>query len=83
VSPRHWSFIAGVRIVGERQDNDFVFNVTRDPGYQEVFFSGSWRLTPHLTPFLRVGNLLDQTYQEALGYEALTRNATGGLKFSW
>ncbi len=83
VSPRRWSFIAGVRIVGERQDNDFVFNVTRDPGYQEVFFNGSWRLTPHLTPFLRIGNLLDQTYQEALGYEALTRNATGGLKFTW
>jgi vitamin B12 transporter len=83
VSPRRWSFIAGVRIVGERQDNDFVFNVTRNPGYQEVFFNGSWHLTPHLTPFLRIGNLLDQTYQEALGYEALTRNATGGLKFTW
>jgi vitamin B12 transporter len=83
VSPRRWSFIAGVRVVGERQDNDFVFNVTRNPGYQEVFFNGSWRVTPHLTPYLRIGNLLDQTYQEALGYEALTRNATGGLKFTW
>ena len=83
VSPRRWSFMAGVRIVGERQDNDFVFNVTRNPGYQEVFFNGSWRVNPHLTPFLRIGNLLDQTYQEALGFQALSRNATGGLKFTW
>lgn len=83
VAPRRWSFIAGIRVVGERQDNDFVFNVTRNPGFEDVYFNGSLRLNAHFTPFLRIGNLLNQTYQEALGYEALTRNATGGVKFAW
>jgi outer membrane receptor protein involved in Fe transport len=83
VSPRRWSFMLGARIVGERADDDFVFGITRNPGYEEVFFNGSWRLNAHFTPYLRIGNLTNQTYQEALGYEALSRNATGGLKFTW
>ncbi len=83
MSAKRWSFMMGARIVGERADNDFVFGITRNPAYQEVFFNGSLRVNSHLTPYIRIGNLLDQTYQEALGYEALSRNATGGLKFTW
>jgi vitamin B12 transporter len=83
VSARRWSLMLGARIVGERADDDFVFGITRNPGYEEVFFNGSWRLSAHFAPYLRIGNLTNQTYQEALGYEALSRNATGGVRFTW
>ena len=34
-------------------------------------------------PRYAVDNALDEGYQEVLGYSALGRNATGGLKFTW
>jgi vitamin B12 transporter len=82
-SPRQWSFLMGARIVGERADNDFVFGVNRNPGYEEIFLNASLRVTRHFTPFVRIGNMLDETYQETLGYQALSRNAYGGLKIAW
>jgi vitamin B12 transporter len=82
-SPRRLSFLVGARVVGEKQDNDFVFGVTRNPGYEEVFLNASYQLNRRVTPFVRIGNLADERYQEALGFEALSRNAYGGLKVSW
>jgi len=32
---------------------------------------------------LRMGNLLDERYQEALGYAALSRSATGGVRLTF
>ncbi len=84
LSPRRWSFQAGAILVGERQDPDaFVFGVTRNRGYQNVYASGSFRLHKHLTPFVRAGNLLNEYYSEVLGYPALRRNIYGGLRLEW
>jgi vitamin B12 transporter len=84
LTPRRWTLAAGARIVGERPDsNFFVPGVTRAAGYDYVFVHGSWQATRHLSPFLRVGNALDERYQEALGYLALSRNATGGVRVMW
>ena len=83
LTPRRFTLVAGARIVGERQDNDYVFGVNRSPGYQYVFASGSWQATRHLEPFVRIENALDQIYQEVLGYSSLSRTAMGGLKVSW
>jgi vitamin B12 transporter len=83
LTPRRWSVIAGGRFVGERQDADFAFGINRNPAYQYVFVNASYQATKNLTPFVRIQNALDQQYQEVLGYSALTRNATGGIRITW
>jgi outer membrane receptor protein involved in Fe transport len=82
VAPRRWWFIAGACLVGERQDSDFL-GTTRNPGYQNVFAGGGYRVNNHVTPFLRVDNLLNSRYEEALGYSSLSRSVRGGLKIAW
>ena len=83
LTPRHWTLIAGARLVGERQDNDFVFGVNRNPSYHFVYADGSWQATRHLQPYARIQNALNELYQEVLGYSSLSRNATVGLRFTW
>jgi vitamin B12 transporter len=83
VTPRRWSLIAGGRAVGERQDSDYTFGVTRNPGYGTMFLSGSYAANKHFTPYLRIDNLLNERYEEVLGYTALTRSAIGGVRVAW
>jgi vitamin B12 transporter len=83
VTPKRWSLVAGGRFIGERQDADFTFGVTRNPGYQNVYASASYDLSKHLTPILRVDNLLNERYEEVLGYQALSRAIIGGLRIHW
>jgi len=84
LAPRRWSLMAGARFVGERPEDDFVFSaINRNNGYENVFVNASFRVTPHVELHVRVDNALDEAYQEVLGYSALSRNATGGLKFTW
>ncbi len=84
LSPRRWTFNAGARFVGERQEDDFVFfAINRNSSYTFVFARGSWQATRHVAPFVRVENLLNEDYQEVLGYSALSRNATGGIRLTW
>jgi len=83
LTPKRWTFVAGGRFVGERQDEDFVFGINRNPGYQNVFVNASYQATKNLAPFVRIQNALDRQYQEALGYSALSRSATGGLRITW
>jgi vitamin B12 transporter len=83
ITPKRWSFVAGGRFAGERQDADFIFGVTRNPGFENVYASGSFRATSHVTPFLRVDNLLNERYEEVLGYQALSRSLIGGVRLGW
>jgi outer membrane cobalamin receptor len=84
LAPRRWSLMAGARFVGERPEDDFVFSaINRNNGYENVFVNASFRVTPHVELHVRVDNALDEGYQEVLGYSALSRNATGGLKLTW
>jgi vitamin B12 transporter len=83
VTPKRWSLVAGGRFIGERQDADFTFGVTRNPGYQNVYASASYDLSKHLTPILRVDNLLNERYEEVLGYQALSRGIIVGLRIHW
>jgi vitamin B12 transporter len=82
LTPKHWYFEAGAYLVGERQDTD-AYGVSRNPGYQNVWASGSYRINRHVSPFLRLENLLNQSYEEALGYSALSRGIRGGVKLEW
>ncbi len=81
---RRWSFSAGARLVGLRPDSDF-YNpgITSTPAYNYVFLNGSWQATKHVEPFVRVGNALNERYQEVLGYLALSRTGTVGVRLSW
>ena len=71
MTPRRWSLLVGGRAVGERQDSDYTFGVTRNPGYGTMFLSGSYTVNKHFTPYLRMDNLLNERYEEVLGYTAL------------
>ncbi len=83
VAPRRWSLIVGGRFTGERQDADFTFGVTRNPGFENLYASASFNATSHVTPFLRGDNLLNERYEEVLGYQALSRSLLGGVRIHW
>ncbi len=82
IEPKRWWLQAGAVFMGERQDAD-MFGVTRNPGYQSVYASGSYRLNPHVSPFFRADNVLNSRYQEVLGYSCLSRTVRGGLRLDW
>jgi outer membrane receptor protein involved in Fe transport len=70
--------------VGERQDSDGVgFGVVRNPRYQKVDVGGSYAVRPSIDLMVRIENILNQRYEEALGYTALRRNALLGLNLRW
>jgi vitamin B12 transporter len=83
MTPRRWSLVLGGRFVGERQDADFTFGITRNPGYQFVYAAASYKATKHITPVLRIDNLLNQRYEEVLGYQALSRSIIGGVRLGF
>ncbi len=69
-------------LVGERADSDFVgLNLTSNPGYQRLDLRGRVRLFRGLEAFVIGENVLDEQYQEVLGYPALGRSVRGGLRF--
>lgn len=81
-TPRQFVFQAGGVMVGERQDND-LFGVTRNPGYQNVYAALSWRSPWRMSPYLRIENLLNARYHEVLGYSNLSRSLYGGVRLEW
>ena len=83
VTPKRWSLVVGGSFIGERQDADFTFGVTRNPGYQNIYASASYDIAKHFTPMLKVENLLNERYQEVLGYQALSRGILGGVRIHW
>jgi len=83
VTPKRWSLVIGGSFVGERQDADFTFGVTRNPGYENIYAAASYDLAKHFTPILKVDNLLNERYEEVLGYQALSRNILGGVRIHW
>ena len=42
LAPKRWSLVLGGRFIGERQDADFTFGVTRNPAYENIYASGSY-----------------------------------------
>ncbi|MGQ9634047.1 MAG: TonB-dependent receptor [Bryobacteraceae bacterium] len=83
VAPSRWSLQVGAVLIGERQDADYYLGVNRNPGYQNVYLSGSLRLRSGWTPFFRAENLLNSRYQEVLGYAARGRGIRMGVRWEW
>ncbi len=75
--------------LGKRRDIDPVsfarFDAQGAPiqnrGFARLDLAGSWRFNSRLTLFARVENLLNQNYQEVLGYPAYRLNFSTGLRF--
>ena len=75
-------------IVGKRRDLDPLFGSAFDPagrpffndGYAKLNASGSYRVKRPLTVFARIENLLNQDYEEVLGFPAYRLNFTAGLR---
>ena len=82
LAPRRWSLETGAVLVGERQDTDF-FGINRNSGYRNVYGALTLNQWPHLKPFVRADNLLNQRYEEVLGYSALSRAARAGVRVEW
>jgi vitamin B12 transporter len=74
--------------VGERRDINPITGARFDgsgravfnDGYVKVNASGSLMITRRLTAFSRVENLLNQDYEEVLGFPAYRLNFTAGLR---
>ncbi len=77
-------FNVNATFVGERQDSDGVgFGVVRNPGFEKVDVGTNVRLHRSLELFARVENVLNQHYEEVLGYASLPLSALAGLRVRW
>jgi vitamin B12 transporter len=81
-----WSAGLTLVYVGERADSDFVgLGLASDPSYRNPAYTRldarlRVRIAGALEAFVVGDNLLDEQYQEALGYPALGRSLRGGLR---
>ena len=72
--------------VGNRDDLSFVtFPATRMQlkDYQLLRMHARWRLTPKIDLTMRLENLLDDQYEDVLGYQAPGRAGYFGIKLKW
>jgi outer membrane cobalamin receptor len=83
VAPSRWHFQCSAIFVGERQEPADAFGVTRNPGYSNVSAGASYTIHRSVSPFVRVENVLNQRYSEALGYRNLPRGIRGGIRLAW
>ncbi|HEY9233020.1 MAG TPA: TonB-dependent receptor, partial [Blastocatellia bacterium] len=83
-----WDVTLDGSMVGRRRDIDPVTGARFDAagqaiyneGYAKLNLSGSYRLSRALRAFARVENLLNQDYQEVIGYPAYRLNFSAGLR---
>jgi vitamin B12 transporter len=84
IAPSRWSFQMTAWYFGEHQEqSDTTFGINRAPAYWGSMASGSYRLSKHVSPFLRVENVTNSRYQEVLGYNNLSRSIRGGTRLEW
>ncbi|HMV82116.1 MAG TPA: TonB-dependent receptor [Blastocatellia bacterium] len=75
--------------VGRRRDGDPVTFARFDAGgrpisnksYQRVDLAGNYRFTSRVAMFARIENLLNQDYEEVLGFPAYRLNFSAGMRF--
>jgi vitamin B12 transporter len=82
-----WGATLGVTAMGRRPDSDFLFGyippIYYAAGYARVDLGGWYAIHHHVTAYCNVGNLLNNHYNEVLGYPALHANFRTGLRFSF
>jgi len=79
---RRWAANLGGTFVGRRPDSDFEgFGFNHAAGYARLDLGGWYALTARVTAYLNVENLLNNHYNEVLGFPALTANFRAGVRF--
>ena len=81
-----WTAAWNSRFVGRRADSDFFSHfppLTSNEYHTASNLAVTLDLTPQLSAFVRIDNIFDRTYQEVLGFEALTRGITVGSRIRW
>jgi vitamin B12 transporter len=69
---------------GVRTDSDFLgLGLTRNPGYARFDMTTSYRLGHGLSLYGRAENLLNRSYQDAIGYPALGRDVHAGVRYTF
>ena len=77
-----WGGSLGGSFVGRRPDSDFLgLNIDHAPGYARIDTSGWYAVTPRITAYLNLGNVLNKHYQEVVGYPSLGINFRAGMRF--
>jgi len=74
---------------GKRRDSDPVLFSRFDPqgrpiyngGYTKIDLAGAYRFNSYISLFARIENLLNQDYEEVLGYPAYRLNFSTGMRF--
>jgi outer membrane cobalamin receptor len=80
----HYGAMIGGSFIGRRPDSDFEYpplGLTHVAGYARVDAGGWYQVERHVTLYANVENLLNQHYQEVLGYPALTASFRAGMRF--
>jgi len=77
-----WGGSLGASAIGRRPDTDFEgFGITHAAGYA-LLDLGVWReINRHITAYANAGNILNQHYNEVVGYPAITANFRAGFRF--
>jgi vitamin B12 transporter len=81
-------------LVSRRDDSDFLFdsdfgpnmllpNRNLDGAYQRLDLSGGYQVTPRLSVYTDIQNLLSEHYAEAFGFPALPFTFRSGIKISF
>ena len=77
-----WGANLSSSFVGRRADSDFFgYNFNHTPGYVLVNVGGWYNVTPRITAYVNVENVLNRFYEEVIGYPALGANFRAGMRF--
>ena len=77
-----WGGNLGGSFVGRRPDSDFLgFGIDHAAGYALVNAGGWYAIHPRVTAYVNLENVLNQHYNEVVGYPALSINVRAGLRF--
>ncbi len=83
-SPGKWSVSVTGFFVGDREDVDpITFERTVNEAYTRLDLAGRWQALGWLAPYLRLENLTDESYEEALGFPAPGITLVGGVRLSY
>lgn len=84
VRPGELVLAAAVSHVGSRPDIDpATFERRTNPSYTTADLNLRWRRSDHLVPYVRIENVSDERYEEALGFPAPGRRTALGATLSW
>jgi vitamin B12 transporter len=90
---KFYSSLTGT-LVGRRDDSDFLFdsnfgpnmllpNRNLDGAYQRLDLSGGYQVTPRLTAYANIQNLLSEHYVQAFGFPSLPFTFRSGIKITF